>query len=381
MDAKQPSPAMEAFRTAVMRDPTAQQMLAEHHDPERFEALALDYAAARGIPLDAGELRASQVSSQRPAPQSGRDWPPAPWLPVRYVEGERPAIDWCHFAGQKPVQPFFSDSAGEAAVRPFNRALRYRTPLDAFVENAEAARPSGLIFHMSRCGSTLVSQMLGAAPDMVAIAEPEPFDALLRAPLPPGMRIAALRAMAAALGRGHRHYFLKTDSWHTLDLPLLAQAFPGAPWIFLYRDPIEVLASHARMPGRQTVPGMVPVLDSIATGSQGLDHAAQILARICQAAIAHGVQDHGMLVHYRELPDALFTRVLPHFRIDPSAQDRALMVRAARRDAKAPRQSFLPDGALKRREASAQAHAALRHLTPVYAELEAIRAASLPAAV
>lgn len=355
MNAKQPA------LTALLGDAAVQQALAEQIDPERFEALAL----AQGIALDP----AAQ-------PYIADSWPPAPWRPVRFVAGDAPAIEWLHFAGVKPAKPFYADSIREAAVRPFNRAFRIHTPLDRFIETAEAAMPSGLIFHMSRCGSTLLAQMLSAAPDLVALAEPDPFDELLQAPLPRAQHVAALRAMAAALGRGYRHYFLKTDSWHSLDLPLLAEAFPGVPWIFLYRDPLEVLASHARLPGRQTVPGVVPRLASLETGSHGLDHAAQILAHIGQAVIDHGVEKGGMLVHYRELPNALFTRILPHFGIPPSPADRALMAEAAQRDAKAPGTTFSPAPQAPSREAQAAA----RHLAPVYAELEAIRAASLPAA-
>src|SRR6266542_3419017 len=40
--------------------------------------------------------------------------------------------------------------------------------------------PSGFIFHMSRCGSTLISQMLAALPQNIVISEAGPIDSLLR---------------------------------------------------------------------------------------------------------------------------------------------------------------------------------------------------------
>ena len=45
--------------------------------------------------------------------------------------------------------------------------------------------------------------------------------------------------VVAALGQPQhpeeRALFLKLDAWHTLELPLLQRAFPGVPWVFLYR--------------------------------------------------------------------------------------------------------------------------------------------------
>jgi hypothetical protein len=41
--------------------------------------------------------------------------------------------------------------------------------------------PTGFIFHMSRCGSTLVSQMLASIPDNVVISEAGPIDAVVQA--------------------------------------------------------------------------------------------------------------------------------------------------------------------------------------------------------
>ena len=43
-------------------------------------------------------------------------------------------------------------------------------------------RPSGFIFHMSRCGSTVISQMLAALAEHVVVSEAGPIDALARGP-------------------------------------------------------------------------------------------------------------------------------------------------------------------------------------------------------
>jgi hypothetical protein len=127
-----------------------------------------------------------------------------------------------------------------------------------FVKAAEPGpAPDGLVFHMSRCGSTLVAQMFAALPDSMVVSEPPPLDDVLQISLLGGAdtAIAALRAMSAAFGRrGGRPFVLKLDAWHALALPLFRRAFPDTPWVFLYRDPVEVLVSHMRQRGSQMLP-------------------------------------------------------------------------------------------------------------------------------
>ena len=54
--------------------------------------------------------------------------------------------------------------------------------------------------------------------------------------------------------RGEQALFVKLDSWHTLALPLFRRAFPSVPWVFLYRDPVEVPVSQLEAAGIQTDP-------------------------------------------------------------------------------------------------------------------------------
>jgi hypothetical protein len=247
--------------------------------------------------------------------------------------------------------------------------------------------PDGFVFHMSRCGSTLVARMLAAVPQHIVVSEAEPLDSIVQLPLlGPGLsedrHIEALRAMIAALGRDRsgrsRRYFVKLDSWHACALPLFRRAFPETPWIFLHRDPLEVLVSQMRLRGAQTVPGVLPPhVFGFAPGEEALpdvDYVARVLGRICAAVIDFWGLGGGMLVDYRELPDALLDRILPHFGMEPTADERALMQATSRRDAKAPDTQFAADSAHKRRAADdATRAAAERHLATICAGLMAVR--------
>jgi hypothetical protein len=198
--------ALDAFRAAVMADPAIQQRLCEQQDPANFAAIALPWAAERGIALTDDDLHV------RPdplglhllaAPAEIRDsWPPLPWLPARFAP-ESGGVDWLHFAGAPLREPFYADSLRRVRSRPFNKLVRYHTPFDILLQPpADSLKPSGFIFHMSRSGSTLVAQMLAASPANITVSEAEPLDAILQLPLfaniPPETHIAAVRAMVAA---------------------------------------------------------------------------------------------------------------------------------------------------------------------------------------
>jgi hypothetical protein len=246
--------------------------------------------------------------------------------------------------------------------------------------------PDGIVFHMSRCGSTLVSEILAALPGTAVVAEDERLDGAIRRSDPdPGQErhVEAVRAMVAGLGPDcPGRYFVKLDCWHTLALPLLRAAFPTTPWCFVYRDPVEVLVSHARRPGMHVVPGLLPPeLFGFSPDEQampGPEYAARVLARIGEAVLEHWDVGGGLLVDYRELPDAVFTRILPHFGAEPDTAERQAMDAASRRDAKTPYESFVPDSEQKQREAGeAIRAAAAAHLAPIHARLEALRARHL----
>lgn len=388
---------IDAFRALVMADPALQQLLAEQIDPAKVTALALEVAARHGIVLDAEVLNAANrpdplgLNRFAAAPLGGAEWPPLAWLPVRCSQPwEEGWIDWGHFAGARLDRPFYEDEIRRAANRPFNSMFRYRTPIEGFVDNAEldaSLKPAGFIFHMSRCGSTLVSQMLAAVPEHIMASEPAPLDAML-------MRIhhdphfaatrgdASVRAALAALGRNRdgaaRHFFVKPDCWHIFSLPLIRRLYPDVPWVFLFRDPVEVLVSQMRVRGVQTVPGVIAPSVFGMEMEDGVpveDYVARVLAKTCQAALDHWHSGGGIAVDYRELPHAVESRILPHFGIEPDDTMRARMTAASGRNAKAPDAAFTGDSAGKQREATpAVREAAETHFAGIYARLRELAA-------
>jgi hypothetical protein len=278
------------------------------------------------------------------------------WLPIGVSwRDAQPEIEWC-LAGSAPLgEPFFEESVRRLVSRPFNRVFRRRTSGAELVDWAAqrpGLTPNGFIFHMSRCGSTLVAQMLAARGDSVVLSEPAPVDAMLRPPepIPEGKHTQWLRALisAMALSRtGNEQYcFIKFDCWHVLFLPLIRRVFPTVPWVFLYREPRRVLASHLRQRGVQTVPGLVDSrlfgIEPVASVTMpAAEYCARVLGTICEAA---GRESGGVMVNYNQLPDALFDTILPRFAVPVSLEARHAMQEAALRSSKHPGIAFSAAG-------------------------------------
>jgi gluconate kinase len=280
----------------------------------------------------------------------------ASWTPIRVVEGgDDLHLDWCHTAGLTFAEPFFAQTIGVALAHPFRVLFRHDTTL-AEAEQLVGAAPglpiAGFVFHLSRCGSTLVMQMLAATGRVLALSEPGPLDMVLRRcfdqmPATDDDRVRWFRVVAGALAQprsaSQRHCVVKLDAWSVLDLELVRRAFPSVPWIFLHREPTEVLASHQRHAGFHMRPG------SLGPATLGVDpppadtseYGAFVLGRILAAA-ADGADDRHCFVGYDELPGAVADVIAPHFGLPLDDADCAAMAAAAARDAKDPSRPYSP---------------------------------------
>ena len=380
-------PPLDRFRAAIMADPACATALAGEVRPDAFVDRAIAQAATHGIALDRDPLMAAfhpdplglARFAATGATQVG--CPPRGWIPANIAQsGEGLMLDWLHHAGAPLTRPFFEESVGIARALPLNRLLPVRTPLDALsVLPSDRDNPDGFIFHMSRCGSTLVAQMLAAVPGHVVVSEAAVLDQVLQLMIAGQVGVDRFRGVVRALlrdatGTAQRR-FVKLDSWHALAAPHIRRAFPDVPWVFLYRDPVEILVSQQRMAGAQVVRGMVPMI----TGGDDLHpdaYAAWLLGRIARGACDALDHGGGIAINYRALPDAVATAILPHFGVTLTAAARAAMDAAAHRDAKAPDRAFVPDAAAKQDSATADTRAlADRYMADSYARLERLSAA------
>jgi len=310
------------------------------------------------------------------------------WIPVRCYWRENQAfVDWCFLGKERLTEPFFDDSIAKRFRQPFNLLFRHQTPIEFLGElnqNSNGLKPTGFIFHLSRCGSTLISQMLAALEKNVVISEASPIDFVLRASkIPEEKRIKWLRWLINSLGQkrnqDEENFFIKFDCWNTLELNFVKRAFPDVPWIFLYRNPVEIIVSHIKQRGAQMIPGLIKEILPDLSFKKSLqispeEYCARVLGEICKNALQTLKSGEGLAVNYTELPEAVHAKILNHFQVSLNQIDTEKMLAAAKFNAKSPSMNFVGDTETKKREASAGAvEAAEKFVNPYYKELERIR--------
>lgn len=161
--------------------------------------------------------------------------------------GDHPFREWQYLFTVKHLAE--TGAVGEA----------FRTDIEILKDDRVVNRglkPSGFIFHISRCGSTLVAKALARSPAHVVITQGGPLQRGFWAYLTDDWRkpleatpeaLLMFRNLVLAMSRPRRPEqttaFVKFISWNVLYADFVAAAYPDVPALFLYRDPLEVIAS------------------------------------------------------------------------------------------------------------------------------------------
>jgi Nif11 domain len=365
---------LHRFIEIVFHDATLQKRLWEASGLDAFVDLVQQLGIEQGYRFTAEDIKAALYVSRREWRERGElttiQVELEGWIPIRVGQrGTQTVVEWCYRGTRRFAEPFFEQTVAACLRHPFNKLFRYQSPIGALSEpitTQPSLSPSGFIFHMSRCGSTLIAQLLASLPQAIVIAEAEPIDAVLRAhfrdpTVSDEQRCAWLQWVFGALGRRRdpqeQFLFIKFDSWSVMDLPLIQRAFPGVPWLFVYRDPIEVMVSHATMRGSQMVPGMIEPallgLDASEIPRISLDeYCARTLASICGAAAQYGQAGDGRFVNYRQLPEVVWSSLLDFFGVTHTTVDVDRMRHVAQFHAKSPSTPFVGDASAKRHAAT-----------------------------
>lgn len=127
--------------------------------------------------------------------------------------------------------------------------------LDSELPAVDGLDPDGLIFHVSRCGSTLFCKALARLPANLVINQGGPLQAGFWAavtghwhhdPEPTRKNLRMLRNVVRLMARRRRpdyqRCYIKFISWNVVYLDFIRAAFPDACALYLYRDPAEVIA-------------------------------------------------------------------------------------------------------------------------------------------
>lgn len=121
--------------------------------------------------------------------------------------------------------------------------------------------PTGFVFHMSKCGSTLMSKVLDQPDTQTIIKEATPLHENLWQYLTNNWQnpidltddnLRLVRNLIQTLGRRRtpqqESYFVRFRSWNIAFVEVIQKAFPNTPCLFMYRDPVKVMASILNKP-------------------------------------------------------------------------------------------------------------------------------------
>jgi len=273
----------------------------------------------------------------------GRNTALADSTPIALGFIPEPLVTWADLRGIRFEEAFFRDTLKRVPAARLQALSGIEAMRD--LDHRPTLDPSLFIFHVSRCGSTLLSQMLATLPEHVVIAEAAVINGILSAAPAPAERDELLRLVIRALGRNRgdhaRHLFVKFSSWNVLWAEAIHRLFPDTPMVWLQRDPLAVAASHAGQPAgwaawreagnpALSMFGLTVTEASATSAARFRLHALEALYRA-----AHASTLPWLVVDYAELPQALWGPIAGHARLSWDASQVERMRARARFDSKA----------------------------------------------
>lgn len=282
------------------------------------------------------------------------------------------------------LYPVRSQDHGSHWASPFTPQLAYnpvdprlvRMTIPEFVRYSDEldirSMETFFVFHMSRCGSTLLTQMLSSSDRFFVVSQPIIVNSVLERNYKGSLGVrsaltrAVLRCLVACAPRPSRYAVIKFESWNALYVGEILRTGVAQKWAFLHRDGVEVMVSIAAMSplwlrNRDRIePAISQHIrfdgdeEAVRLGSDK-EYCARMLGAFCLAA-AQKRSSHATYIDYRSLPGAIFPLLSERWGVLLSSTEIDTMVRRAERHSKDPAQvsPFVPDSHSKRQKADAE---------------------------
>lgn len=298
------------------------------------------------------------------------------WFPTKIVtEKDLQKLRWSSRGDWRFAEPFLFDTVSRHSKTSQERVTELAALLEHFSDPG-APDPAGFIFHLSRCGSTAVSQMLVRDPENMVLSEPGAAEGVLNlgkrtAAERIALFVSAMKAFFACRDEREKRIIVKfssSDRW----LPWIKLAYPRTPWIFIYREPAAVLKSNLESPASW--------LEEVKENRKGV--MLQQMGLQLQSALENA-EDAALLVNHSEIDESFPPRLLEAFRIPSSPELLESMKESLQWYSKAPRVRWnadqqSPEDGLGRRKkpVTPVAPADLevsREVMDLYEELERVR--------
>jgi len=244
------------------------------------------------------------------------------WLPVdAVIDGGRPAVEWMDMREVSFNEPFFHETIER--IKANGTAQSVVTDLGFLLQMekiCDKVEPAGFIFHTSRCGSTLLANACRALHGSIVISEAPVVDKIVSRfftdaePNSTKELIYMLLLKAAVTALGQRptgivnRYFIKFACSSTLQMQRIRRVWPNVPFVFLYRNPVEVIVSNLRSTPEWMKPQSNPKTAAAIVGVEvgevenltTEEFCARALGRFLAKALA-SVDSRSKLVNYEKL--------------------------------------------------------------------------------
>ena len=185
-------------------------------------------------------------------------------IPIDVVPSGGGKVIWLDVGDHRFTEAKFCYSLDKIVGAP-DPPRSLETNLDLLISDDllgdDVIRPTGFLFFVHRCGSTLLAKALARSARNIVMNEATTLHDGLCSYLSkdwsepisttPG-NVNILRNLILALGRrradNQRSYFVKFNPWHSAFMDVFTSAFPEVPCLFLYRDVAEIIVSVLKVP-------------------------------------------------------------------------------------------------------------------------------------
>ncbi|MYA77637.1 MAG: sulfotransferase [Gemmatimonadetes bacterium] len=274
-------------------------------------------------------------------------------------------ITWFDF-GDMHLRETFLEISAEERLSQHADALTVVTDFDVLETPdlyVDALAPSGFIFHVGRCGSTLLAKVLSSLDRHIVIKEAEPVQQLLGVEYEEAFRdhrASFFQSLLNIYGHKrlpeHERFFVKFSSNHVKRLEMIRGLYPGVPWLFLYRNPYEIIPTLLEGPAwfirnKNTPEGAFDAGLPIEAIERMSDLAFSVRVESSTLRIAiENTCDHCLFVDYTQLKPENLPRILRFFGLKVTREDYNKMFEPfgfySKRDGESV--PFVPDSAAKR---------------------------------
>ncbi len=315
------------------------------------------------------------------------------WIPYSYHARSR-NIFWCLPDG-RATEPFHDQFISRCRQRILlNQLLVPRTQLSLSETSPNELgqtefQPAGFVFHLSRCGSTLVSGSFAEIEHASVLSESQLLTEFVLDPtLSEHEKQQCLPNLIRWQGEGGKEsgktskpqVLIKWNAWDIFSWQMIRKLYSQTPVVLLVRNPEEILASHHRNAGRHmsgdpSLKCVHPVFGD--TNSSLLDFRIGVLSALQKAMLVTSTEDGVMVVDYRQLNAAGIQRISEHFGIALESAVLKCIQQRMQRHSKEPERRFSPDSLQKQQVFNpAEQNRIRQHLLPAFQELQALSLAN-----